>query len=316
MAFTPDSKEYPGNSEQIHEAVSSHLNTDYRIVKSINQGSMSSIFRIEFDSEKSPLILKQYPSNARWRLEKELRVYSALSEIENVPSPDIIQSSLDTEDPEIDFLLMSELPGSPLDQHELEISETEHVFYEIGQTLRIIHSYTFDTFSRLDDSYSGKFATNKEFLRSNIDNAIAELWTYDSDSALTRRIEGYFGRGHSSIAWPEQASLCHGDYNETNILIMKEDDNWSVSGIIDVENAFAGDPAYDIAIAELSIFEHDNVKKRAFYKGYGINPKTIEDRVRFYKVLHSLRRHNWLISKSEQKDTKELLATTIDSLIT
>jgi hygromycin-B 7''-O-kinase len=314
MAFTSDTKEYPDDPEQIDEVISAHLDTDYRIVKSINQGSVSSIFRVEFGPHKSPLILKQYPPNARWRMKKELRVYLALSELKNVPSPDIIKSSLDAEDPGIDFLLMSELTGSPLGQQKLEVDESEDIFRQIGQVLKAIHSYTFDTFGRLDDGYSGEFSTNKEFLKSNIDNAIGELSTYDSGSALVRRIEAFLCGGLSSFPWPRQASLCHGDYNETNILIMKEDSGWSVSGVIDVENAFAGDPAYDIAIAELSIFANDDVKKQAFLDGYDMNPTAIEDRIRFYKVLHTLRRHNWLISKGEQKDANEL-ASTVDGLI-
>ena len=315
MTFTPNMKERPEKFAQIDEIISEHLDTDSRIVKSINQGSMSSIFRVELGADKSPLILKQYPQNARWRMEKELRVYSALSELKKVPSPDIIKSSLDTEDSRIDFLLMSELPGNPLNQHELEVDETEHVFHEIGQMLRIIHSYTYDTFSRLDSGYSGEFATNKAFLESSINHAITELSQYDAGSALTRRIEDFLYSELSSTPWPQQASLCHGDYNETNILIMREDDNWIVSGVIDVENAFAGDPAYDIAITELSILTNDDVKKQAFLDGYGINTTAIEDRVRFYKVLHTLRRHNWLIGKSKHKDSAEL-ANEMASLIT
>ncbi len=314
MTFTPNMKERPEKFAQIDEIISEHLDTDSRIVKSINQGSMSSVFRVELDTDKSPLILKQYPPNARWRMEKELRVYSALSELNNVPSPDIIKSSLDTDDAEIDFLLMSELLGSPLGQHELEADEAENIFHQIGQVLRTIHSYTFDRFSRLDGGFSGEFSTNKKFLTSNIDDAIGELSAHGSDGASLQRIEDFLRGELSSILWPEQASLCHGDYNETNILIMNDGSHWSVSGVIDVENAFAGDPAYDVAIADLSLFEHNNVKKRAFYKGYGMNPEVIEDRVRFYKVLHTLRRHNWLTSKGEQKDSAEL-ANEMDSLI-
>ena len=312
MVFTSDTKKHPDNPEQIDKVILAHLDTEYRIVESMNQGSVSSIFRVELGPDKSPLMLKQYPQNARWRMEKELRVYSALSELKDVPSPDIIKSSLETDDAEIDFLLMSELLGSPLGQHELEADEAENIFHQIGQVLRTIHSYTFDRFSRLDGGFSGEFSTNKEFLTSTIDDAIGELSTHGGDAALMKRIKDFLRGELASLLWPEQASLCHGDYNETNILIMNEGGYWSVSGVIDVENAFAGDPAYDIAIAELSLFEHDNVKKRAFYKGYGINPEAIEDRVRFYKVLHALRRHNWLTSKGQKKDANEL-ADIVDS---
>ena len=77
---------------------------------------------------------------------------------------------------------------------------------------------------------------------------------------------------------PEGYRLLHGDYHAWNILADKAaDGTWQISGIVDTEEALAGDIYFDMAVVEYYVFrghggwlhEPFGWLRESFLKGYG-----------------------------------------------
>lgn len=71
-----------------------------------------------------------------------------------------------------------------------------------------------------------------------------------SQPALTSRQQlalGEYVRRHAHVLRSTRVALCHGDFNNRNIIVAKKQHRWHVAAIIDWENACVGSPISDIA---------------------------------------------------------------------
>lgn len=69
-----------------------------------------------------------------------------------------------------------------------------------------------------------------------------------------------------------------------------------MTGIIDVENAVAGDPMLDVAKTDYYAIQGHPAKQRGFSLGYGQLPTNWRERVQIYRLYHALELWDWFAS--------------------
>jgi aminoglycoside phosphotransferase (APT) family kinase protein len=90
-----------------------------------------------------------------------------------------------------------------------------------------------------------------------------------------------------------QAVLCHNDLHEGNLLVLERAGRWRISGVLDVENAVAGDPLLDLAKTDYYAVRGHPVKRRAMLEGYGPLPPKAEETIRLYRLYHAIELWDW-----------------------
>ena len=94
------------------------------------------------------------------------------------------------------------------------------------------------------------------------------------------------GKAHSF-----SRSSCH----TANIIVSSwSDGRWRLSGVIDVENAVAGDPLIDVAKTLLYSVGESQVKREGLLTGYGpMERRRGKETVELYRLHHALEWWDW-----------------------
>jgi aminoglycoside phosphotransferase (APT) family kinase protein len=92
--------------------------------------------------------------------------------------------------------------------------------------------------------------------------------------------------------------FCHDDFHTANILVTNgADGKWQLSGVVDVENAVAGDPLIDVAKTLLYSVGENRTKCEGLLTGYGpIERREWEETIDLYRLYHALEWWDWVAS--------------------
>jgi aminoglycoside phosphotransferase (APT) family kinase protein len=148
-----------------------------------------------------------------------------------------------------DYLVTSKLPGSTVVDAWPNLTEQqrENIAYWSGKYLAMIHSHSCTGFGKLRDLVQGGFPGWFEYLHDYFRRYARQgLDLGAPDMSTVERVEVALAKYRPLLAGVRTASLVHSDYHFENILTA----GGKVSGIIDFEWAFAGDPALDFVVED------------------------------------------------------------------
>jgi hygromycin-B 7''-O-kinase len=258
-------------------------------------GGISTVYEIRCAQPDQRVILKVYPDTFHWKMEKEVYVYSLLDQAEGLPTPSILGSDDSKALLPQNYLLMTMLQGQRLSHVAPSLSELQlrDIYFQMGTLLAKVHAITLDAFGYITTRVIASHATNEAYMRFQFQKKLAELDAHGGDVSLRRRVEEYVARYGELLTHAEAPVLCHDDYHEGNVLVAEEGANWRVTGIIDVENAVAGDPLLDIAKTDYYAIKAHAAKREGFLAGYGQLPVHWHKRVQMYKLYHALELWDW-----------------------
>jgi aminoglycoside phosphotransferase (APT) family kinase protein len=258
-------------------------------------GDISTVYEIRCSQPDQGVILKVYPDTFHWKMEKEVYVYSLLDRAEGLPTPSILGSDDSKALLPQNYLLMTMLQGQRLAHVAPSLSDRQlrDIYFQMGTLLAKVHAITLDAFGYITTCVIASHATNEAYMRFQFQKKLAELDAHGGDASLRRRVEEYVARHGELLTHAETPVLCHDDYHEGNVLVAEEGANWRVTGIIDVENAVAGDPLLDIAKTDYYAIKAHAAKREGFLAGYGRLPVHWHKRVQMYKLYHALELWDW-----------------------
>ena len=164
----------------------------------------------------------------------------------------------------LDWLLMEEVPGEPLagwpsdrEVADLDLDDPgiRAVLREAGRQLRLMHSVPLAGFGALDarslagggqpagrwSSWAGYVAAD---LQANLDTAVRQGILAPAEAAEARSVLAPLAGG---LELP-QGVLLHGDFIARHLFVTRPGP--ALAGILDV-GALSGDPAFDVAIADV-----------------------------------------------------------------
>ncbi len=258
-------------------------------------GGISTVYEMRCSQPDQRVILKVYPDTFHWKMEKEVYVYSLLDRAEGLPTPSSLWSDDSKELLPQNYLLMTTLKGQRLSHVAPSLSDLQlrDIYFQMGTLLAKVHDITLDAFGYITTRVIASHATNEAYMRSQFQKKLAELEAHGGDASLRRTVEAYVARHGDLLTHAHTPVLCHDDYHEGNVLVAEEEASWRVTGIIDVENAVAGDPLLDIAKTDYYAIKANAAKREGFLAGYGRLPVHWHNRVRLYKLYHALELWDW-----------------------
>jgi hygromycin-B 7''-O-kinase len=266
-------------------------------------GDNSEVFEVNAGGSASPFVLKLYRDDLRWKMAKEVFVYGLLEPRPALPIPTIVAADdSGTVLPQA-FLILTKLPGELAAGvlPSIGAADVVTIYRQIGTALRAFHRTTFDSFGYVSAGVIEPHDTNQRYMEHQFAKKLREFAALGGDEEVRRNAEAAVEGSASLLTRCARAVLCHDDVHEANVLVRKEGDRWLLSGILDVENAIAGDPLLDVAKTDYYAVRGDPVKRKALLEGYGPRPPRAEETRRLYRLYHALELWDWFASNGERE---------------
>jgi aminoglycoside phosphotransferase (APT) family kinase protein len=257
-------------------------------------GEIGAVFELARKDAPS-CILKVYPASMQWKMAKEVRVLGLLRNI-NAPVPHIFFADDSRSVIDLNFVLMTKLPGNVLGRHEAALSEAElfAIHAEMGACLRNIHDITLDSFGYIGPyGVWTAYRTNRDYLSFQFAKKLGDFRARGGDTALADRLETAIADRRHLLDGAVTPRLCHYDFHAGNVLVTSNGAP-HISGIVDFENAIAGDPLMDIARALFYFTAKDEPKRNGLLAGYGaIGRADWREAIDLYRLYGTLELWCW-----------------------
>lgn len=285
-------------------------------VMELEDGHRNSVYCIGLRDISKDIVLKVAPeindllySYETRCMENEIEAYKIISKNTEIPIPELIGFDFSHKVINNNYIILSKLEGVTWSKIKLMLSEEQNniLYRELGKFCSELHS--------INGTYFGFFSTNKSECYSTWKSAFLKMVESILDDIRIKRIPlpvlpkeilNVFYKKANVLDEVTTPTLVSYDLWEGNILLQKKQEVYHISGVLDFEKAFWGDPLIDFlpSVAFLS----DIRKQKAFLEGYGWASKVISDhiicRLNMYRVYLCLR----IILESNRYEEKNEIA--------
>jgi hygromycin-B 7''-O-kinase len=239
-------------------------------ISTLHGGEIAAVYEVAFvDTAHPPLVLKVYPDDLYWKMQKEVSVVGLVHNRFSVPLPRILFADDSKRLLDLNFLVMTKLDGSILGGLEgtLTSEQLASAYVQIGQLLREFHSIPMEAFGYIGPKgIWTAHATNQAYLTHQFERKLGEFTERGGSADLAERLAGHFAERAHLLNACTQPVLCHNDLHAGNLLATVTKEGLRLTGVLDFEGALAGDPLMDVAKA---LYYLDEKPKRALLLGYG-----------------------------------------------
>ena len=267
------------------------------------------VFEIVGDGGRG-VILKAYADEPAWKLRKEAFVAGRFASVAEVPSWLLVDESRSRLPRR--FVVMTRLPGASL-RDRIGREGSAALFRDMGALLRRLHDVSMPRHGYLlETDVAEPFDTNAARMAAAFEAKFRDFRGWGGEPALCGRIERFVAVRAAALAECDDAVLCHNDFHPGNVLAAEtHDGGWRLSGVVDFENAVAGDPLFDLAKA-LDYTAHECPAGRApLAEGYGpLERPGAAEALEAYRAYHKLELLNWfkVIGEGRFRGSASLLA--------
>lgn len=216
----------------------------------IDTGAIKPTFRIDTDSDT--YIIQTAAPDATGRLHKQRELYERL-EGTAIPVPDVVHDGTGEEVP---YQVLEYIDGDdPHDAHrEMGMGEVLELTDEAGRYLAQAHEdLPMDGYGWIRGSPDGLSIEESDnwrsFYRDFVEGHIDRIEDGPLDRGdLTERARDVVDATIEDVPKEPYGAVCHRDYRPGNLLA----DDIEITAVLDWDNAFAGDPRYDLARSQQS----------------------------------------------------------------
>ncbi|MDR7275513.1 phosphotransferase family protein [Catenuloplanes atrovinosus] len=245
-------------------------------------GSLHTVYEVRLAGAE-PLIVKRYSEGWRWKQAKEIHVYTLMAGIPGVPR--VVGA-----DHERAMTALTMLPGRPKWDR---MPDDASAYRRMGEFQAALHRIRMPAYGYIVTGILEPVADNLTFMRRRFARQLDEFRAaggpVDVHDAVARRAV----EGEPYVAACDGPVLCHNDLHEGNVLV---DDDGTVTGFIDVENALSADPMTDLAKTIQFDIGGSAAKRAALLAGYGPLPRYGAERIALYRMYHALELWTWFSS--------------------
>jgi len=240
------------------------------MVSNLHGGEIAAVYEIVFADPANPsLVLKLYPEELQWKMQKEVSVLELVKGRLSVSVPCIVLADASKRLIDLNLILVTKLDGSILGRLEATLSSEQRrsAYAQIGRLLREFHSISMEAFGYIGpNGIETPHATNHAYLNHGFARHLRNFVERGGRASLARRVAGYVSDRDHLLSSCTNAVLCHNDLHAGNLLASISDTGLLLTGVLDFEGALAGDPLMDVAKA---IYYLDAGSRRALLEGYG-----------------------------------------------
>ncbi|MDI4232916.1 aminoglycoside phosphotransferase family protein [Bradyrhizobium sp. Arg237L] len=239
-------------------------------ISRLHGGEISAVYEIAFaDHAHPPLVLKVYPDELHWKMQKELTVVGLIRDRLSVSIPRILLADDSKRLLGLNLTLMTKLEGSILGQLETTLDSAQRLsaYAQIGRLLREFHCISMEAFGYLGpNGIWTAHSTNHQYLTHQFQRKLKEFAERGGNADLAKRVSQHFADRAELFSACTRAVLCHNDLHAGNLLATVSNGRLLLTGVLDFEGALAGDPLMDVAKA---LYYLDAEARRALLDGYG-----------------------------------------------
>lgn len=252
-------------------------------------GQMSGAYEVRFTGPEEPVIVKIYGVDGDAVPAKEEHVYRLLRGHGVTAMPRVLGSgALDRP-----HLVMTKLTGRSLESLKTLLAPDEftEVYRQLGELLAAIHRIPLHGFGYLyRAAIHDPQPTNLAFMTRLAAEKLDVFASKGGEADLRDAAAGFIRDREPLLARCATPRLLHNDFHEGNVLVERTAVGPRVTGLIDVENAMAGDPLADLAKTygyDIAGKPHEDAKLRGFEAGYGGFPADWRGTVALYRLIHA-----------------------------
>jgi aminoglycoside phosphotransferase (APT) family kinase protein len=239
-------------------------------VSKLHGGEIATVYEIAFvDRAHQSLVLKVYPDELHWKMQKEVTVLRLIQGRLSVSVPRILLADDSKSLVSLNFTLMTKLDGSILGRLETGLvpEKRRSAYAQIGALLREFHAIPMEAFGYIGaKGISTPHSTNRLYVTHQFQRKLKEFAERGGDARLAERIAGYAAVRDDLLGTCAHAVLCHNDLHGGNLLAAVSQGNVKLTGVVDFEGALAGDPLMDV---DKAVFYLDAECRSAVLEGYG-----------------------------------------------
>lgn len=269
-------------------------------IEQLQKGWFNAVYKIVLLNPDMETYLRVAPSPAESLLsyEKDLMrtevdVYHLLSSLTNIPLPEIYSYNFKHDLIDHDYIFISKIAGKPLDEIRPELTEDDlgAIQHDLGRYLGQIHAIRGTFFGLFNKPpISGPNTWRNAFL-TMIDMLLNDAVRKEVALPLSvDAIHTAFNKHAAVLDEIKEPHLVHGDIWDPNIFIQRQEGQARVSGIIDCDRSFWGDPE-----AETFMLFHATPE---FFTGYS-HPLSDTPSAACRRLMYQL--HLYLIMNIEAK---------------
>src|SRR5262245_44698531 len=197
---------------------------------------MGAVYELKLAEAHHSLVLKVYPREFQWKMQKEVIVCGRLDGRLTVPIPRILLADDSKSLLDLNFVVMSKLDGEILTAlgHGLAKEEVLSAYTQMGRLLREVHQITMEAFAYIGPHglWSPR-PTNHAYLTDRFDCKLEEFIQRGGDPGLARRVAIHVSAHEHLLRECAQPVLCHNDFHARNVLASKRSGTLRLSGILD-----------------------------------------------------------------------------------
>jgi hygromycin-B 7''-O-kinase len=257
-------------------------------------GQLSPVF--ELRAADRVAIVKVYDEKWRWKQAKEAHVYRLLAAHGVAPVPTVLRVEPDIAVIGRAFTVMTRLPGTPLSQ--TAVDDPADVYRQLGRLLAAIHAIAQPAFGYVTTHVLDPVPDNTTYMGRQFARKLREFLELRGSPRLHDRVQSYVAAHSDLFSRCVAPVLCHNDVDEGNVLV----EDGKITGLVDVENALAGDPWLDLAKAD---YYSRRGQLSALLDGYGAAP---DGRLRLYTVYHALELWDWFAATGQPQHLDSIAA--------
>src|SRR4030095_3933810 len=260
-------------------------------------GNVHAVFEITCTKPPTKLVRKTYDDTFHWKMEKEVFVYGLLTGRPGVTVPTVLVTDASKTVWPQNYTLMTKLDGVMLREAADAMSAEPlcSVYRQMGLMLKHVHQVRFDAFGYIGARVIEPKMSNTDYMQSQFDKRLDEFQRLGGDPVIGQAVRSYVDANTFMFGSCLSPSLCHNDFHDTNVMVSRE--TGRLVGILDVENAVAGDPLLDIAKTAIYPSHGNGPKLESLLEGYGELPPDGNARLRMYQLYHSLELWDWIMAR-------------------
>ncbi len=192
------------------------------------------------------------------------------------------------------YLIYEKLSGLSLQSQFKLVFNKEELYEQIGFLYGLLHSTKFNTYGELDENLNliNEFTNWSDKKTAEVSKLFNKLEENNLISeSLLIQCKDFFETKKVLLDLEIQPCLCHGDASNSNILVICDNDQYKVSGLIDFEFSRAGSGLFDL-FSGIRSFETKYALRGGIMRGYlknSVVPENWEDLVLLYNWMENLK---------------------------
>ncbi|MFJ6695327.1 phosphotransferase family protein [Streptomyces sp. NPDC091272] len=252
------------HEDEVRAAVAHSLGTDARVtrIEALEGGTFNSAYRITLTGTgERTVVLKVSPPPGTplmtyeyGIMRTEAQYYTRLEAVPDVPAPRLIAADFDRVVIDSDYLLMTHLEGTPWNvlRPGIDARDRARLRADLGGTIGRLHCLRGDGFGYPQRGTPATGAGWRTAFEGMVRDVCADARRYRVALPVdTGHVLGLVSRWGALLDEVTVPTLVHFDLWDGNVLLTERNGRPEISGLIDGERAFWGDPLADLVAPAL-----------------------------------------------------------------